>query len=63
MVLGFLNKKDKNEVFWDWFVKHQSDYYSDKIDESLFNNLSIQLNKVDANLTFEYNVPHFQGRI
>ena len=61
MILGFLNKKDNNEVFWDWFVKHQNDYYSDNIDESLFDKLNIQLNKIDSNLTFEFSPIHDNG--
>ncbi len=61
MILGFLNKKDNEQVFWEWFVKHQNDYYSDNIDESLFDKLNVQLNKIDSNLTFEFSPIHENG--
>jgi len=61
MILGFLNKKDNKELFWEWFVKHQNDYYSDNIDDSLFDNLTNQLNKIDSNLTFEFSPIHDNG--
>lgn len=46
------------EMFWIWFLDHEDELYNinltqDEKREDLFNQLSVELSKVDINLTFE----------
>jgi hypothetical protein len=61
MIFGFLNKKDNDKLFWEWFVKNQNDYYKEGVDETLFDRLNYQLNEIDPNLTFEFSPIHDNG--
>ncbi|MBK9247971.1 MAG: hypothetical protein IPM69_07640 [Ignavibacteria bacterium] len=61
MNLGFQNIKDKDRLFWEWFVENQIDYYKDGVDEFLFDRLGYQLNEIDPNLTFEFSPIHDNG--
>src|SRR5882757_1127351 len=43
------------EVFWIWFAQHQAELFDFETDqERLFDQLAIQLQKVQPNLTFEF---------
>lgn len=43
------------EAFWNWFVRHEGALFNFETDrERIFDELSIALHKVDADLTFEF---------
>ena len=49
------NTKHKEEVFWTWFVKNSSRlFHFENEQEALFNELVVQLSKVNQDLTFEF---------
>jgi len=49
-------KKDSKTVFWKWFHKNSSQYFSFERDQdSLFDQLKNELNKIDSNLVFEFS--------
>jgi hypothetical protein len=56
MILNSCKKKDKYEIFWDWFSKNENEYYNyeKKNQELLFNNLHQKLIEIDSNLVFEF---------
>jgi hypothetical protein len=55
MLKNILKRKTKEQKFWDWFSS-RSDQYLDfeKNQDRLFDNLKLQLNKINGDLTFEF---------
>lgn len=53
------NNKSKEDMFWNWFKKHQNTFYSDDENpikrEQSFNLLSKQLNLIHPDLVFEFS--------
>jgi hypothetical protein len=46
---------DPVEKFWRWFIKHEATIYNFEADqERIFDELALELQKVDPNLTFEF---------
>lgn len=65
--MGFwiLNKKSKEEKFWNWFVKNEQTYFNSvdnlEIREKIFDDLSENLSKVNSDLVFEFSPKHNTG--
>ena len=56
-----LAKAAPEDNFWKWFSSNESTLYDfDKNQEAIFNSLSIELHKVNPNLTFEFS-PKIDG--
>ena len=59
MGFSLFNKQSKEEKFWDWFSKHQKEFYNGienlEIREKIFNNLSSELKKIHNDLVFEFS--------
>ena len=56
IIFNSCTKKDKNEIFWEWFSKNEDKYFhfEDNNQEQLFNELHQKLIKIDSNLVFEF---------
>jgi hypothetical protein len=57
MIFGLTScqSQNKNEAFWNWFSKNQSQYYEfENNQEKLFDELSARLKEIDTNLVFEF---------
>lgn len=49
-------KENKEEYFWNWFLKNASQYYRfEKNQNTLFKRLKLELDKIDPNLVFEFS--------
>jgi len=49
------HKMTPQDEFWNWFSQHEADLFDFEVDrERLFDQLATELQKVDANLTFEF---------
>jgi len=59
--MGFrlFGQKSKEEKFWDWFTKHEAQYYhevnEEESREELFTSLTNELKKVSSEITFEFS--------
>ncbi|PWJ32691.1 hypothetical protein [Sediminitomix flava] len=62
---SFLNKKSKEQVFWEWFKENNASFYSGVDNqferEKLFDELQFQLKKVNSDLAFEFSPIHENG--
>ncbi len=65
MGFSIFKKQTKEEKFWSWFSKNQKTYYSFnenlEIREELFDKLSMELEKIDSDLAFEFSPVHENG--
>ena len=57
MLTNLFKSKNAEQIFWEWFSKHNATYYTDlETDrDNLFAQLSKQLKKIDDTLTFEFS--------
>lgn len=62
MLGGLFKKKNKEDVFWDWFSKHSDEYFQlESNQQQLFADLKTQLEVIDPNLVFEFSTPLEDG--
>jgi len=56
-MFSLLKKRDPINDFWSWFAKNQEKFYnlSNENQEKLFDELSLQLNKIGNDVTFEFS--------
>jgi len=53
--MSIFNLKNKEQKFWDWFSERSNQYFEfEKDQDKLFNELKLRLNKINADLTFEF---------
>ena len=53
---GLFTKKNKEDIFWDWFSKNSNAYFHfEKDQNNLFAQLKTQLEKIHPDLVFEFS--------
>ncbi len=66
-IMGFaiFKKENKEDKFWNWFVKNQETYYNqtenNEIREKIFDELSNKLKEVNPDLVFEFSPKRANG--
>ncbi len=54
-IIGGRDKMGLQEEFWHWFIQHEVQLFDSEADqERIFNQLALELSKIDPNLTFEF---------
>ncbi len=48
-------EKEIEEVFWDWFLEEEQDFYYDTNREELFSTLSRKLKAIHPSLSFQFS--------
>ncbi|MDE3839557.1 hypothetical protein C0966_09330 [Bacillus methanolicus] len=64
MIKRLFRKKSSEKEFWMWFEKHSEEYFQldERKYELLFNNLELQLSKINHDLTFEFSADINKGK-
>jgi hypothetical protein len=56
MIQRFFQKKNKAQIFWDWFIKNEDAYFCfEKNQDALFTKLKVELEKINLNIVFEFS--------